>query len=155
MAVIDLNLLPGTSLRTIAGLVLTRCSRDKVNFSKANLKRFLANCVVRDTSLYSPWLLRHSVAVRYGMPREMPEEVRLRIWQFKEKQMEKRRKDREERLHQEEVVVEEEKPKTKKQIAAEERRLKEEKEREEKEREKEKEKEEPPKKPMKFPAEGK
>ncbi|WWD21446.1 hypothetical protein CI109_105931 [Kwoniella shandongensis] len=139
-----------------------KISRDRINFSRAMLKRFIRDCVVRDTAVYSPWLVKPSVAQRYGIPSEMTAEIREGIARYKERQMDKRKREREERLglnNPPEPEVEEEKPKTKKQKKDEERKQREEekqREKEEKEREREREKEEEEKKKkktLKYPAE--
>ena len=135
--------------------LLTPChSRDRINFSRAMLKRFIRDCVVRDPAVYSPWLVKPSVAERYGVETEMPESVRESIQRFRDIQMDKRKRDRDERLgitHDDkssEVETVEDKPKTKKQKKEEERRLREE------EKEREKEEAAKKKKPLKYPAEG-
>ncbi|KAK8847357.1 hypothetical protein IAR55_005214 [Kwoniella newhampshirensis] len=139
-----------------------KISRDRINFSRAMLKRFIRDCVVRDTAVYSPWLVKPSVAQRYGIPSEMTDEIREGIARYKERQMDKRKREREERLglnNPPEPEVEEEKPKTKKQKKEEERKQREDeklREKEEREREKEREKEEEEKKKkktLKYPAE--
>ncbi|WRT64827.1 uncharacterized protein IL334_001763 [Kwoniella shivajii] len=133
-----------------------KISRDRINFSRAMLKRFIRDCVVRDAAVYSPWLVKPSVAARYNMPTEMTDEIREGIARYKEKQMEKRKRERDERLGIVNIEVEEEdKPKTKKQKKEEERKVKEEerlKEKEAREREKEEE-ERRKKKALKYPAE--
>ena len=128
---------------------LTHCSRDRINFSRVMLKRFIRDCVYRDPAVYSPWLVKAAIAARYGISTEMPESVRQSIQDYREAQMDKRKRVREERMGLlEEVAPEDDgKPKTKKQKLAEEKRLKEE-ERLAKESETKK-------KPLKFPAEGK
>ncbi|WWC67890.1 uncharacterized protein I206_101808 [Kwoniella pini CBS 10737] len=135
-----------------------KISRDRINFSRAMLKRFIRDCVVRDPAVYSPWLVKPSVAARYGLPTEMSEEIRQGIQRYKEKQMDKRKREREERLgitHEEE----DDKPKSKKQKKDEEKKLKDEeklKDKEARDREKEKEREEEErrkKKALKYPAE--
>jgi hypothetical protein len=118
------------------------------------LKRFIRDCVHRDAAVYSPWLVKPSVAARYGIPTEMPDEIREGIQQYRERQMDKRKREREERLgivpgaaeapsvHEEE----EEKPKKRrtKKTAAAEPEVKVEEVVEEKKK----------KKPLKYPAEG-
>ena len=116
------------------------------------LKRFIRDCVVRDAAVYSPWQVKKSVAERYGLPTEMSDEVKEGILRYRERQLDKRKREREERLGinggaaSEVEAVEEEKPKTKKQKKEEEKRLKEEQMKEEEELKK--------KKPLKYPAEG-
>ena len=113
------------------------------------LKRFIRDCVYRDAAVYSPWLIKSAIAARYEISTDMPDQVRDNIQAFKDKQMDKRKRDREERLGitQEEVKVEDPtRPKTKKQKKEEERRAREE--------EKERLEAEVKKKPMKYPAEG-
>lgn len=83
------------------------------------LKRFFKDCLVRDAAVYSPWLLKAPVAERYGLPTEMSEEVKQRIADYKERKMDKRKREREERLGltygtSEVDVTEDEKPKNKK-----------------------------------------
>ncbi|OCF37381.1 hypothetical protein I316_00502 [Kwoniella heveanensis BCC8398] len=136
-----------------------KISRDRINFSRAMLKRFMRDCVVRDSAVYSPWLVKPSVAARYGLPTEMPAAVKENIARYKEQQMDKRKREREERLgitHEPEPP-ESEKPKTKKQKKDEEKKIKEEeklREKEAKDREREREEEEKKKKKtLKYPAE--
>lgn len=49
-------------------------SRDRINFSRAMLKRFIRDCVDRDPAVYSPWIVKPAIAQRYGIPTEMSEE---------------------------------------------------------------------------------
>nr|XP_019047247.1 hypothetical protein I302_03855 [Kwoniella bestiolae CBS 10118]OCF26177.1 hypothetical protein I302_03855 [Kwoniella bestiolae CBS 10118] len=133
-----------------------KISRDRINFSRAMLKRFIRDCVVRDTAVYSPWMVKPSVALRYGIPTEMTDEIRQGILNYKERQMDKRKREREERLGITNLPpAGEEEPKSKKQKKEEERKLKEEerlREKEAKEREREEE-ERKRKKALKYPAE--
>ncbi|KAL7419030.1 hypothetical protein Q5752_006715 [Cryptotrichosporon argae] len=75
-----------------------KISRDRINFSRAMLKRFIRDCVQRDAAVYSPWVLKRAVALRYGLPTEMSPEVREAIAAYRERQMEKRKRERDERL---------------------------------------------------------
>lgn len=126
------------------------------------LKRFIRDCVVRDAAVYSPWLVKPSVAQRYGLPTEMTDEIRAGIARHKERQMDKRKREREERLgitHEPEVsdavVAEEDKPKTKKQKKEDDRKAREdEKEKLRLEKERLEEEETKKKKHLKYPAEG-
>ena len=129
-----------------------KISRDRINFSRAMLKRFIRDCVVRDAAIYSPWMVKRSVALRFGLPTEMSEEVREGISRYRERQMDKRKKEREERMGltiggSEVDRSEDEKPKTKKKRKEDERRIREEERAAEEEvaiR----------KRPTKYPAEG-
>ena len=123
------------------------------------LKRFIRDCVDRGTAVYSPWTVKPAVAKRYGIPYEMTDEIRDNIARYKERQMDKRKREREERLgithptaseiaaeeEEKEKEKEKDRPKTKKQRLAEERAAR--------EAEKAAEEEGKKKKPMKFPAE--
>lgn len=141
-------------------------SRDRINFSRAMLKRFIRDCVSRDAAIYSPWIVKKPIANRYGLPTEMTDELRAAIIAHREAQMSRRKRDREERLgitQQSEAEDEdsEHPPKKKKMTKAEREKYREE-ERERKEREKElakeeKEKEDEVKKKtrgIKYPIEG-
>ena len=91
------------------------------------LKRFIRDCVIRDAAVYSPWLVKRSVALRYGLPTEMNDEIRDGIARYRERQMDKRKRGREERMGlnlegSEMDGTEDEKPKSKKQKKDEERR---------------------------------
>ena len=77
---------------------LLRCSRDRLNFSRTLLKRFIRDCVTRESAVYSPWLVKPSFANRYGIPTEMTPEIRDGIARYRERQMDKRKRDRDERL---------------------------------------------------------
>lgn len=94
-------------------------SRERTQFSRVMLKRFFRDCLVREAAVYSPWLLKAPVAERYGLPTEMSDEVRQRIADFKERKMDKRKREREERMGltygtSEIDATEDEKPKNKK-----------------------------------------
>ncbi|KAK4688137.1 hypothetical protein P7C73_g1979, partial [Tremellales sp. Uapishka_1] len=94
-----------------------KISRDRINFSRAMLKRFIRDCVTRDPAVYSPWLVKPPIANRYGIPTEMSEEIKEGHLQFRIAQLEKRKREREGRLgigHDSDLGVEEdEKPKKK------------------------------------------
>jgi hypothetical protein len=90
--------------------------RDRINFSRAILARFIRDSVTRAPTPYAPWLLKPHIAHRYSIPAEMPEDVREKVLNYKRDQMDKRKRDRDERLGintaevVEEVVEEDEKP---------------------------------------------
>ncbi|GMK57836.1 hypothetical protein CspeluHIS016_0406700 [Cutaneotrichosporon spelunceum] len=120
-----------------------KISRDRINYSRAMLKRFIRDCVSRDAAIYSPWIVKKPIALRYGLPTEMTDELRAAIIAHREAQMDRRKRDREGRLgitHDDEETESEQPPKKKrssKGLSKEDRdRIKqEEKEAEEKEQE--------------------
>lgn len=77
--------------------------RDRLAFSKSLLRRFLRECLDRDSSLASPWTVKTTIAERYDVPTEMPDDIkegmqkarqgeidkRKRMWEEKELQAEK------------------------------------------------------------------
>ena len=75
-----------------------RISRERLTFTRTLLKRFIRDCVVRDAAVYSPWIVKPPVAERYGIPSEMTDEIRQRNALYRERQMDKRKREREERL---------------------------------------------------------
>lgn len=128
-------------------------SRDRINFSRAMLKRFIRDCVVREAAVYSPWTVKPAVAARYGIPTEMSEEVKDQIASYREQQMDRRKREREERLGittEVDVATGEDegkddgKPRKKQKKVKDEVKTAEEEEEEEKKR----------RKPLKYPAEG-
>ncbi|WVQ83398.1 hypothetical protein IAT38_005539 [Cryptococcus sp. DSM 104549] len=142
-----------------------KISRDRINFSRAMLKRFIRDCVDRDSPIYSPWVVKPAVAARYGIITTMTDEIRAGHTAYKEAQLGKRKREREERLGlnqpvvEEEVVQEEEKPKTKKEKREEEKKAREEErqkakeKKEEEKKAKEEEDEKKKKKALKYPTE--
>jgi hypothetical protein len=105
------------------------------------LKRFIRDCVYRDAAVYSPWIVKPAVAARYGIPTEMTDEIKDQIQEFRERQMDRRKREREERLGIATEEVEEEKDeKPRKKVKKEDGVVKVE--------------EEVKKKPLKYPAEG-
>jgi len=62
------------------------------------LKRFIRDCVYREAAVYSPWIVKPSVAARYAIPTEMTDEIKDEIATFREAQMDRRKREREERL---------------------------------------------------------
>ncbi|ODN82220.1 hypothetical protein L202_02506 [Cryptococcus amylolentus CBS 6039] len=151
---------PGTAEEIVLRVGADRLSRDRVNYSRAILKRFIRDCVERDPAVYSPWTLKPTMAQRYSISTEMPESTRLAIHAYREQQMGKRKREREERLglsNGEGILMdgeeEDERPKTKKEKKEEEKRMKDEKKREDDKRSKEEEEERKKKKNFKFPNE--
>lgn len=130
------------------------------------LKRFIRDCVGRDAAIYSPWIVKKPIAMRYGLPTEMTDELRASIIANREMQMERRKRDREERLgitHVDSDNEDGDQPPKKKRMSKgmskeDRERLKlEEKERKEQEKEDAKEQEEEVKKKargIKYPIEG-
>lgn len=132
--------------------------RDRINYSRAMLKRFIRDCVARDAAIFSPWIVKKPIALRYGLPTEMTDERRAVIAALREAQMDRRKRDREERLgiaHDDETESEQpaKKKRTSKGLSKEDReRIKqEEKEAEEKEQEEVKKK---VSRGIKYPIEG-
>ena len=72
-------------------------SRDRLNFSKAILKRFMKESVVRDPAAYSPWVVKATLSKRFSIPTEMSEEQLGYINHYKEIKMEQRKRGREEK----------------------------------------------------------
>lgn len=155
-----------------------KISRDRINFSRAMLKRFIRDCVARDAAIFSPWIVKKNVARRYGLPTEVTDETRQNIAQIKKRELEKRKRERDERLgithteHEDTANDSEAAPAPKKRksggsksiataAAKAEREKEREREREEREkekerikREKEEEEERRKKRAIKYPAEG-
>lgn len=67
-------------------------SRDRLAFSKSILRRFIRDCVDRDAAIASPWTVKRSIAERYGVEIDMPEETRKGVDEIKRGEIEKRRK---------------------------------------------------------------
>lgn len=67
-------------------------SRDRLSFSKTILKKYIKECVVRDASIGSPWIVRHVLAQRYGIPTSPPAEVVRKNELIKEGKLNRRRK---------------------------------------------------------------
>ena len=61
-------------------------------FSKSLLRRFLRECVDRDSSLASPWIVKPSVASRYGIPTDMPAHIKASVEKVRQGEIDKRRK---------------------------------------------------------------
>ncbi len=69
-----------------------RLSRDRLSFSKTILKKYLRTCLVRDAKIGAPWIVRHVIANRYGIPTHPSEEVIRKNNQIKNAKLNKRRK---------------------------------------------------------------
>lgn len=67
-------------------------SRDRLAFSKSILRRFIRDCVDRDSAIASPWTVKRTIAERYGVEVDMPEETRKGVDEIKRGEIEKRRK---------------------------------------------------------------
>ena len=73
-------------------------SRDRLAFSKSILRRFIRDCVERDAAVASPWIVKNSIAVRYGVDTVMPEETRKNVDDLKKGESDKRKKLWEDKL---------------------------------------------------------
>ncbi|KAH8100647.1 chromatin remodeling complex protein [Cristinia sonorae] len=106
-------------------------SRDRLAFSKSILRRFIRDCVDRDPAVASPWVVKPTIAARYGVNSVMPEEIRKGVETLKKGESDKRKKVWEDRegpsKRQKKLLADEEKAK-----ALAERREREAKEKEEK-----------------------
>jgi bromodomain adjacent to zinc finger domain protein 1A len=124
-------------------------SRDRLSFSKTILKKYIKECVLRDASIGSPWIVRHVLAERYGIPTSPPADIVRKNELIKEGKLNRRRK----------AVVEEDadgKPKKKKRgkaLTEEEAKAQAEREKELAEEEERKRAEERKKKFVKYPIE--
>ncbi|TFK57352.1 hypothetical protein OE88DRAFT_1730725 [Heliocybe sulcata] len=67
-------------------------SRDRLSFSKSILRRFMRECVDRAPAVASPWTVKPSIAMRYGVSSQMPEAIRQGVENIKNKEIEKRKK---------------------------------------------------------------
>lgn len=67
-------------------------SRDRLVFSKSLLRRFLRDCLDRDSSLASPWTVKPSIAYKYGVPSDMPETVREGVERLRQGEIDKRKR---------------------------------------------------------------
>ncbi|EJD04148.1 uncharacterized protein FOMMEDRAFT_140191 [Fomitiporia mediterranea MF3/22] len=67
-------------------------SRDRLVFSKSLLRRFLRECLDRDSSLASPWTVKPVVAQRLGIPTEMPDHIRAGVEKVRKDEIDKRKK---------------------------------------------------------------
>ena len=56
------------------------------------MRRFLRECLDRDSSLASPWIVKPSLAERYGIPTDMPEDIRAGVEKVRQGEIEKRKK---------------------------------------------------------------
>jgi bromodomain adjacent to zinc finger domain protein 1A len=61
-------------------------------FSKSILRRFIRDCVDRDAALASPWVVKSSLAERYGVSTVMPDDIRKGVESIRQGEVEKRRK---------------------------------------------------------------
>ncbi|TDL28675.1 hypothetical protein BD410DRAFT_893635 [Rickenella mellea] len=67
-------------------------SRDRLAFSKSLLRRFLRDCLDRDSSLASPWTVKPAIAARFDVPSEMPDEVKADVEQVRKGEIDKRKR---------------------------------------------------------------
>jgi bromodomain adjacent to zinc finger domain protein 1A len=67
-------------------------SRDRLAFSKSILRRFIRDCVDRDAALASPWIVKRSIAERYGVSSVMPDDIKKSVEDVKKTELDKRKK---------------------------------------------------------------
>ncbi|KAJ3530959.1 hypothetical protein NM688_g7641 [Phlebia brevispora] len=140
----------------------TAMSRDRLAFSKSILRRFIRDCVDRDAAVASPWIVKDSIAIRYGVDTVMPEETRKGVEDLKKGESEKRKKLWEEKegppTKKQKKLAAAEEEKAKALAAAAERREREAREKEEKAQKAKEESErlaaeKKKKKPIRYPTE--
>lgn len=124
-------------------------SRDRLSFSKTILKKYIKECVLRDASIGSPWIVRHVLAQRYGIPTSPPADVVRKNELIKEGKLNRRRKA----VPEEEVDGKPKKKRKGKVLTEEEIKAQAEREKELAEEEERKKAEERKKKFVKFPIE--
>ncbi|SCZ87519.1 BZ3500_MvSof-1268-A1-R1_Chr2-2g04985 [Microbotryum saponariae] len=67
------------------------CSRDRLSFSKSILKRYVRECVHRESTIAAPWIVKPSIARRYNLPMEQSQEDQQRNEEIREAKLAKRR----------------------------------------------------------------
>lgn len=81
--------------KLLGSLVEVRCpmmSRDRLAFSKSILRRFIRDCVDRDPAVASPWTVKPTIAKRFGVDSQMPEETREHVEDVRKGEIDKRKK---------------------------------------------------------------
>lgn len=67
-------------------------TRDRSTFSKTMLRKYLKDCVIRDPSIGSPWVVKPILAEKYGISQQASEDVEEKNRLIKEGKLSKRRK---------------------------------------------------------------
>lgn len=67
-------------------------NRDRLCFSKSILKRYLKECVTRDPSVGSPWLVKPRLAQQFGLPLNQSADVAARNKDIRDGALAKRKK---------------------------------------------------------------
>lgn len=63
-----------------------------MTFSKSILRRFIRDCVDRDAAVASPWTVKPTIAKRFGVKTDMPENTKKSVEYTKQNEMDKRKK---------------------------------------------------------------
>ncbi|KLO16987.1 hypothetical protein SCHPADRAFT_887277 [Schizopora paradoxa] len=71
---------------------LNQSSRDRMVFSKSLLRRFLRDCVDRESSLAAPWTVKPSIARRFGIANEMPADIKADVEKARQGEIDKRKR---------------------------------------------------------------
>ncbi|CDZ96386.1 Chromatin remodeling complex WSTF-ISWI, large subunit (contains heterochromatin localization, PHD and BROMO domains) [Phaffia rhodozyma] len=71
-------------------------SRDRITFSKTILKKFLKDCIDRDSSLASPWMVKPALCVKYGIPQTPDESLQAELNNLKSGAISKRKRPKKE-----------------------------------------------------------
>ncbi|WFD44976.1 dolichyl-P-Glc:Glc1Man9GlcNAc2-PP-dolichol alpha-1,3-glucosyltransferase [Malassezia psittaci] len=82
----------GQNLDDVYRVEFTQLSRDRTTFSKSILRKYLKDCVERDSQVGSPWMVREPLAKRFHISTEMSDEMAQRIDDMKAGKLSKRRK---------------------------------------------------------------
>ncbi len=68
------------------------CRRDRMVFSKSLLRRFLRDCVDRESSLAAPWTVKPAIARRFGISTEMPATIKADVEKARQGEIDKRKR---------------------------------------------------------------
>lgn len=74
--------------------LLSTPSRDRLTFSKSILKRYIRECVQRESPVGSPWVVKPVIAAAFGISTYQSEEDRAKDQVHRDSKLAKRRKVR-------------------------------------------------------------
>lgn len=66
--------------------------RDRMVFSKSLLRRFLRDCVDRESSLAAPWTVKPAIARRFGIANDMPAAIKADVEKARQGEIDKRKR---------------------------------------------------------------
>lgn len=77
---------------SIINVSIKNLERDRTQWNKALLKKYLKETITRDPAVGSPWMCKERLRLEYGFSLELPEHLRIKSNELRTDLLQRRRK---------------------------------------------------------------